>query len=182
MANTFIEGRKVILRTLDPKDAKGPYAKWFNNAETCKHNSHHAFPYYKGDAQSYIESINRSRKDLVLAITDKKNGSHIGNIALQKIDYISRNAEFAIILGNANYRGKGFAKEAAHLLVSHGFSVLNLNRIYCGTSNNNMAMKKLAESLGMKREGMRRKALYKAGRYVDIAEYGLLKNEYKGMA
>lgn len=179
MANTFIAGKRVILRTLEAKDIKGPYVKWFNDDQTCKYNSHHTFPYYKGDAQSYIESVNRSRKDLVLAITDKKNGLHIGNISLQKIDYISRNAELAIILGNASYRGKGFAGEAAHLLVNHGFFMLNLNRIYCGTSSENAPMKKLAESLGMKREGIRRKALYKSGRYVDMVEYGLLKSEFK---
>ena len=55
---------------------------------------------------------------------------------------------------------------------------LNLNRIACGTFENNKGMRKLAEYLGMCEEGRRRRAVYKYGRYVDVIEYGVLKDEY----
>jgi RimJ/RimL family protein N-acetyltransferase len=178
MTNPFIIGKKVILRTLCAKDAEGNYVSWFNDAETCRHNSHHLFPYYKGDAIKYIENVNRTKKDLVLAIIDKKRKTHIGNVSLQKIDYVGRNAEFAIILGEAKYRGKGFAKEAATLILEHGFSALNLHRIYCGTSDDNIPMKNMALSLGMKEEGRRVEAMYKDGSFKDVVEYGILRKNF----
>lgn len=178
MTSTFIEGKKVILRTLCEKDAEGKYATWFNNVETCKYNSHHIFPYYKEDAVNYIRNVNRAKKDLVLAIVDKRRNVHIGNISLQNIDYISRSAEFAVILGEAKYRGRGFAKEAAYLLLKHGFSALNLHRIYCGTSDDNIPMKKMAVSLGMKQEGRRVEAMYKDGSFKDVIEYGILRKNF----
>jgi RimJ/RimL family protein N-acetyltransferase len=38
----------------------------------------------------------------------------------------------------------------------------------------------MAEALGFKKEGTRRAALYKNNDYVDLIEYGLLKNEWAG--
>lgn len=80
--------------------------------------------------------------------------------------------------GDKTCWGKGYGKEAARLICEHGFQALNLHRISCGTLDNNTAMSKLAESLGMVEEGRRRQAAYKHGRYVDIIEYGVLKSEY----
>ena len=39
-------------------------------------------------------------------------------------------------------------------------------------------MRKLAAYLGMKEEGQRRQARYKLGRYVDVVEFGLLRDEF----
>ena len=175
--NAFIVGKKVILRTLCLKDADGPYVSWFNDEIACRYNQHHVFAYYKRQAQEYIRKAGTSRDELVLAIMTKNGRRHIGNIALQKIDPISRNAQFSIILGDKNYWGKGYAKEAMLLIIKHGFSQMGLHRIYCGTTADNIAMQNLALSVGMKEEGRRREAAFKAGRYTDIIEYGLLRKE-----
>jgi len=39
-------------------------------------------------------------------------------------------------------------------------------------------MKKLAIKLKMREEGLRREAIYKNGRYLDIVEYGVLRHEF----
>ena len=39
-------------------------------------------------------------------------------------------------------------------------------------------MQKLAESMLMKKEGVRRGAFFVKGKYIDIYDYGLLKKEY----
>jgi RimJ/RimL family protein N-acetyltransferase len=178
MKETFIIGKRIILRSLKESDLKGPYVTWFNDAQVCQYNSHHFFPYYKEQAREYIKKVSGSGRDLVLAIVKKDTKAHIGNISLQRIDYLNRTAEFAIIIGDKKCWGKGYAKEAGCLIVHHGFTQLNLNRIYCGTSSENIPMQKLALYLGMKKEGKRRKALFKSNKYSDILEYGVLKNEF----
>ena len=65
------------------------------------------------------------------------------------------------------------------LFRSHGFTELNLHRIYLGTSDSNIGMQKLALKLGFTQEGCRTEALYKDGNYHDIWEYGLLWGQYK---
>jgi len=55
---------------------------------------------------------------------------------------------------------------------------MNLERIYCGLSESNNGMRKLAEYLLMKKEGVRRNALYLNGKYSNIIDYGILRHEY----
>lgn len=174
----FLTTKRIYLRALVEDDLRGNYIKWFNDAEVCRYNSHHFFPYSQEHGRKYIQDVDSSQDNLVLAIVTKKNNVHIGNISLLKINYIDRSAEYAILVGEKSFWGKGYAKEASDLIVKHGFVELNLNRIYCGTSEDNVGMIKLAKALGMKNEGVRRRAIYKNGSYHNIIEFGLLRSEY----
>lgn len=174
----FIEGNIVDLRPLSEGDVNQNYVNWLNDAEVCKYNSHHVFPYTLELAKKYVSDVQTSKSDIVLAIIAKKERTHIGNIALQKIHFVDQNAEYAIVLGDKDYWGKGVAKEASKLILKHGFGSLNLHRIYCGTSVKNIPMQNLAIALGFKQEGLRKEAMYKDGAFVDIIEYGLLKKDF----
>ena len=178
MKNPFITGKKLYLRSLAPEDAEESYPHWLNDPEVCKYNSHYKFPYTRERALDYIRHANSTKNALILAVVDKSNDRHIGNVALQEIDYISRNAEFAIIIGDKEYWGKGFGSEAASLIIDHGFRELNLHRIYCGTSEKNIGMQNLAMKIGMKQEGRRRQAILTDGELVDLIEYGVLRDEF----
>jgi RimJ/RimL family protein N-acetyltransferase len=111
---------------------------------------------------------------LILAVLNKSNDKHIGNISLQSINWVDRNAEIAFLLGEIDYMGKGVMFEAGKLLIQHSFNSLNLHRIYCGTSSDNIGMQKLALKLGMFQEGIRKESIFKKGKYFDIIEYGIL--------
>ena len=177
MYHPFLIGKKVYLRGLEEKDIEGNYFQWFNDAEVCKYNNHHRLPNNRSRMLSYINEVCTSKSNLVLAIISKSEDLHIGNIALQNIDWINRNAEFAIIIGEKKYWGKGYAKEAGQLIINHGFAELGLVRIYCGTCEDNKAMERLALSLGMKEEGRSRKALFKNNKYRDTINFGILKGD-----
>lgn len=179
MKNLFLSGQNIYLRALSMEDLGLNYISWFNNAEVCYYNSHHVFPYTLEKGEKYIQRIaNSENSNLVLAIILKETNQHIGNISLQNIDLINRNAEFAIIIGESSCWGKGYSKEAGYLIVNHGFSEMNLHRIYCGTSINNKPLRQLALYLGMKEEGRKRESQFKHGQYFDIIEYGVLEKEF----
>ena len=175
----FLTGERLYLRPLLEADAQGPYLAWFNDEEVCRGNSHRVFPFTPGAAQDYIAHAGKTRDALILAIILHEDDRHIGNISLQGINWVSRSAEFAIVIGDKTAWGKGYAREAARLLLDHGFRALNLHRVGCGTYEGNAAMARLALSLGMKKEGRRRQAAFKDGRYVDVIEYGVPRNEYE---
>ncbi|MDD5072683.1 MAG: GNAT family protein [Candidatus Omnitrophica bacterium] len=178
MKSVFLEGKQIYLRAIEKGDVKGNYPQWLNDREVCRNNAHGRFPNSAAKAESYVDRVNNSGSDLVLAIVSKKNDRHIGNIALHGIDWIARNGEFAIIIGEKKYWGRGIAKEASGLLLRHAFLALNLHRVYCGTNEKNIAMQGLAAHMGMKKEGRRRQAFLKDGAYQDIIEYGILRDEY----
>lgn len=176
----FLEGEIVALRPLVEADADGPYPGWLNDSEVCRYNSHHVFPYTAEQARAWIQSI-PLRDELVLAITLREDGGHVGNISLQQLNHVARSADLAILIGDRRAWGRGVGRESAALVVEHGFRVMNLHRITCGTTADNVAMRRIAESLGMREEGVRREAAFSDGSYVDVVEYGLLTNEFEAL-
>lgn len=174
----FLRGERIVLRPLLPKDARGPYAAWFNDTEVCAGNSHHLYPYSARQALAYIERSHAAGGQLVLAIDLAVQRKHIGNIALKRIDPVVRSAEFTIVIGDKTCWGEGYSKEATRLLLDHAFFSLNLRRVFCGTFASNVPMRHLAAFLGMKEEGRRRQAAFKRNRFLDVIEYGLLRSEY----
>lgn len=158
-------------------DIDGNYQYWFNNGQIVNNNSHGRFPMTKEKLENYVESASSDSNLLVLAIILKENSVHVGNISLQNINWIDRSAEIAFILGEVEYQGKGIMYRAGSLLIQHAFNQLNLHRIYCGTLETNEGMIRLAEKFGMEREGRRREAIFKNGKYLDIIEFGILKKK-----
>lgn len=174
----FLQSERLILRPLSRTDLGPVYQQWLNDEDVTRFNSHGTFPNTEEKMEAYFKSISNNDKAVVLAIIEKTSSVHVGNIALQQINWVSRNAEFAILLGDKQWWGKGIGEEAALLLLNYAFERLNLHRVYCGTINGNEGMKKLALKMGMKSEGVRRDAIFKNGAYHDILEYGVLKNEF----
>ncbi len=174
----FLESDRILLRPLTRIDLTPVYLQWLNDAEVTKYNSHATFPNTQEKMEAYYNSLQDNNMNVVLGIIDRESAKHIGNVALQQINWISKNAEFAILLGDKAFWGKGMGEEAARLIVSYGFERLNLHRIYCGTIKGNMGMKKLAKKLCMTEEGRRREAIFKNGEYFDIIEYGVLRKEF----
>lgn len=170
----FLKGDSIFLRPLMNSDLDGNYMKWLNDSEITEHNSHGRFPYNREKLEEYVKSAANSNKIILLAIVDIKSETHIGNISLQCINWIDRNAEIAFLLGERNFMSKGVMYEAGTMILSHAFQSLNLHRIYCGTSSNNIAMQKLAVKLGMTKEGERNDAIYNNGKYYSIFEYGII--------
>jgi [ribosomal protein S5]-alanine N-acetyltransferase len=176
---SFLHGERITLRALVKEDLNDNYLQWLNDEEVCRGNTHAVFPNTEEKMYRFYEAQQNHMSQVVLAIIHKNTNKHIGNVSLQNINWISRNAEFAIIMGDKEFWGNGLGEEAALLIVQYGFDRLNLHRIYCGTFSNNESMKKLAQKLFMKQEGVRREAVYKNGSYLDVFEFGVLKSEFK---
>jgi RimJ/RimL family protein N-acetyltransferase len=178
MNNPFLIGEKVYLRGLDVSDANGPYPGWLNDEYICRYLEHHVFPYSRTAAAEYIEELRHSRDRIMLAVIHRESDAHIGNITLSAISSLHRSAEFSLLIGDSGHQKKGLAKEASLLMFRHGFGTMNLNRIWCGTMETNDAMQRLALSLGMRQEGIKRQEVYKNGRYYDTVQFSLLKDEF----
>ena len=152
------------------------YLNWLNDPEINRYTSRGVYPVTEGQAMEYLETC-QSQERIVWAIFEQDQ-KHIGNISLQKIDLINRSAELAILIGEKSAHGKGYGLKAARLVCAHGFNALDLHRIYCGTHEDNMGMRKLAERLGMWEEGRSRQAFFKNGTFANVLNYGILKEEF----
>lgn len=150
------------------------YKKWFTNKEVVKFTSHGIYNKTVNDYKDFFNSIGKN--NIVFAIMFR--GKHVGNVSLQSIDYVNRSAELAIVIGESNVHCKGIGYKACKAILIHAFEKLNMNRVWTGTSELNLAMQKIAKKIGMTQEGAFRKAKYSKGNYVDIYEYAILRGEY----
>jgi ribosomal-protein-alanine N-acetyltransferase len=171
----FLETPRLLLCPFGEWMLQSNYVKWLNDPEVQRSNSHGRFPYTLEQAKSWLNHKCSANESLNLALVHKTEHIHIGNIALQDIDYLNQSADFAIMLGEKAFWGQGLALEASQSILRHGFEQLNLNRISCATSSENVAMQKLAIKLGMSQEGLRKKALFKQGSFHDLIEFGILR-------
>lgn len=172
-----LQGKTIYLRPLKLTDAEGSYPNWFNDPIVCRYNSHGDSLYTKQMALDYIKMVQESKLYDVFAICDTRTDKHIGNASLQNISLKNMNAEFAILIGEKEYMGKGIGKEAGELIIEYGFKKLKLHRIYCGTSQYNTPMQKLALSLNMKEEGISVDAMKKNDHFIDIYRYAIINEE-----
>ena len=168
--------KRLVLNPFTKKQITDEYLNWFNNPIVTRFNSHGLGSYIKQDAEKYLEN---SKDDIIFAVYEKDKYIHIGNISLQRINYINRSAEFACVFGKTEYWGKGYATESLKVLFEHGFNKLNLHRIWSGTAAPNIGMQKVFEKLGMMEEGKFFDGAWLNGQYHDIICYGLLAEEWR---
>lgn len=167
----FLQGKNIYLRTLSIDDVHGNYTNWLNDPIVCKYNRHARFPSTKESMVQYLEKISQSTTIIVLAIAEKKSHKHIGDISLSSINWIDRNAELSIIIGEKEVWGKGYGTEACRLMIGYAFQILNLHRVYAGTHEENISFQNIAKKLKMKIEGRSIKNVYKNSKYSDTIWY-----------
>jgi diamine N-acetyltransferase len=103
----------------------------------------------------------------------------VGVVYLLNIDQVARSAEYGIMIGSQENRGKGIGTEATKLILSHAFEDLNLNRVQLRVNPTNKNAIALYLKCGFREEGRLREVVFKNGRYEDLLVMGILKSEFK---
>ena len=180
--NVFIKGKNVDLVVLDEEVVeKTDWFNWFNDEENTKYMKHRYYPNNRAKQLAFYKNeIENNPKKLQVGIFHKEDKVLIGVISLNNIDFLNRNCNTGAIIGIKKYRKIFCYLEAYTLLLKHAFEQLNMNKISDETLSKDVA-DFLIKTVGFKMEGVRRRELYKNGKYVDLYLIGLLKEEfYKG--
>ena len=73
---------------------------------------------------------------------------------------------------------RGYASEAARAMLRYGFGGCSLHRVFAGHFTRNPASGKVMQKIGMKYEGTLRQHACKWEEYLDVACYGILRDEF----
>ena len=111
---------------------------------------------------------------LVLRETDALVGSCTLAIRYDEL----RQAEIYFLL-NQVYWGRGYATEAARVILRYGFQDLGLHRVYATCRPANLASRRVLEKLGMRREGHLRQHRWMKGAWHDSLLYAVLEDEWR---
>ena len=168
-----LELAEVLLRKPEPHDAPALY-QFKNDADVVAALGGFSTGYALADIERWIE-FHRTKDDEVLwTIAARSDDKCIGHAGLYNIDYRIRKAEFAILIGDSAWRGKGLGKSVSEAVIRFGFDELNLRRIELTLIAGNQAALSLYQSLGFEQEGVMRDAQFRGGKYCDVLMMALL--------
>jgi len=100
-------------------------------------------------------------------------GELVGSISYMDLSRgVFQNAYLGYSVMNRHW-GKGYAKESVRASFDIGFRDLRLHRIEAGIQPGNRRSIALAQSLGMRREGMKKRSLFLRNQWIDLWVYAL---------
>jgi len=174
----FIKGKRLDLlpRNMDHLDL---YYKWINDQDV-RLFSRNEIPHTREEIKKWFEQPSHEgpQEHIGFELWYKPDKVVIGNGGLSQINYIVRKANLWMIIGEKDYWGKGLASEAVELVLDYAFKEVNLNKIYAGIFEPNIASWKCAEKVGFKLEGRLKNVVYVNGEYQDARKYAFFREDW----
>ena len=165
---------KITIRKFERKDIPKK-VEWVNNPENNVF-LHYDIPIEIEKTEQWFAK-NEDRTDRYDGLIEV-DGSPVGLIGLLSIDQKNSKAEYYILIGDINFKGKGIAKNASIQIIEYGFYQLGLNRIYLYTESRNKTAQKLFETIGFSKEGCLRADVFSHGGYADRYVYSILRGDW----
>ena len=178
MSGAFLKGEKVYLRSLEEADITEKYVNWLNDPEVTRYLVTGRFPSTLSTLRVYWQRFQSSTTDVIFAINELEGHQHIGNVTLNRIDWIHRTGDTGLMIGRRDFWGQGFAFEAWSLLIEYAFDRLGLRKLMAGVAKENIGSIKVLEKLGFKVEGTSRSTVFVDGVYSDGLYMGLFREEF----
>jgi RimJ/RimL family protein N-acetyltransferase len=129
------------------------------------------------------DRIRRSTLDgegqtITVAVVWRETGALVGDVNLYWISEAHRAGEIGFVF-HPGYQGRGFATEAAEVMLRLGFEGLGLHRIIGRLDGRNQASARVLEKLGMRREAHFVENEYVKGEWTDEVVYAILDREWR---
>jgi [ribosomal protein S5]-alanine N-acetyltransferase len=172
----FLQGDALVLTPLGRGDATAAYLAWLNDADVLRYRAPKAYPTTMAQLEIWLDGLGE-RGDVVLAVRTREDQRHVGNIALNSIQWVHRSAELSIMIGAKDVWGRGYGAEAIKLVMQHAFSAMGMHRLWAESPNPafNAAIKKL----GWIQEGVKREAFLVDGKFSDLICWSILEHEWR---
>ncbi len=172
------ENKNLYLTKIEKNDFKYIY-EWFSDMEFLKFYDYlPPVPQSKEEVDKTFAYYEKNEESEVFTIKLSDSRQIIGIAGFDDIVKENKVATLFIGIGNSNSRGRGYGREALHLLLDHGFNKSGFYRIQLNVLEFNHRAIALYEKAGFKKEGTFREFVLRDGKRYDLYLYGLLKREW----
>jgi RimJ/RimL family protein N-acetyltransferase len=186
-AKTELRGRGVVLRPLRKSDGDALY-RHIRDPKIARWLLALPQPYRRKHMDEHLKRVAKNTKAGLwhhFAIRRLDLDEPIGVVGLHRHSAGLTDAEVGYWLARPHW-GQGIMTQAVKLAIAYGFDTLKLHRLSVGHFEPNDASRRVIEKCWFRREGMVREALFRrgppfgrAGKWVNIVNYGLLESEYR---
>ncbi len=168
-------GDRIYLSPRNSEDVE-KFTEWLNDFETTDYLGRSGILTTLEGERKYLEDDSTPEaKFVIVTLADEKM---IGTVSLESINHLNRCATLGIFIGDKDYRSKGYGTEAIKLILEYGFKYLNLKNIKLDLMEFNERALKCYKKCGFKEYGRRRKCRFVDGKYYDLIEMDILKEEF----
>ncbi|MFA6254450.1 MAG: GNAT family protein [Patescibacteria group bacterium] len=175
MIAPILKGNRIILKPIASKHAAVRY-RWYTDPKVAEYQD-----FLDVSLKKLRNSIIKRRrsKDYFGWMISIKHNRLIGEIQLKRINFNDKVGELAINIGETEFWGQGYASEAIKLVSKFFFNRLKLNRIELDVFSKNIGAIKCYQKCGFEKEGVKRKACFKNGKFYDLILMGILREEWQ---
>jgi len=154
-----------------------PYQRWLGAFETTRTvgTSH---PMTDEQAAQWYERHTADDHQAWFAIYERSTWHPIGTTGLLDIDLENRRAEFGIIIGEPDARGRGYGTETTRLMLDYAFTARGLRNVLLTVNAYNLAGLRAYEKAGFREFGRRRRCRFMGGRMWDVVYMDALADEF----
>ena len=171
----FLVGRMVNLRPFSKEDIP-TLTCWINDPD-IREFGFPPLPQTEKQEEGWFNNLGADDKNVFLAI-ETKDGTLIGSIGINRIDWKDRTATTGALIGDKEYWGKGYGTDAKMILLDYAFNALNLRKICSSVVASNKRSMRYNLRCGYKVEGVRKRHKFTNGRYRDFIEFGIFKADW----
>lgn len=172
----MLKGDRIYLRLSGPDDAH-QRAEWMNDP-VIREYLNAPYPVSTFSTRKWLENLINDQTKIDFTICLNNPNKIIGYTGFRSIDLENNKAESYTAIGNKEYSGKGYATESKMLALDYIFNRYHLNKVYAKIRSDHQQSLKLNLSIGYKIDGTLRQDIFSNGRYFDMIEMSLLREEY----
>jgi RimJ/RimL family protein N-acetyltransferase len=113
-----------------------------------------------------------------LLVVRAEDGMPVGDVSFHRVRYGAYSPAMNIGIGVAQeHRGQGFGSEAQRLLADYLLAAFSIGRVEASTDIENIPEQRALERAGFTREGVARKASWRAGAWHDMVVYSRVQGD-----
>ncbi len=176
----LLQGQKVRLKPIETEEDQKSFFRSRNSPEAMGEFVNFE-PMHWESFQAFAKEWEKPPLDFDAFLIEKNEDKKIIGCVVHYCPSIDFKGvpEIGYIINEPSDRGKGYASEAAKLLVDYLFLTKMIVRIQAGTSLRNSSSMRVLEKLGFQKEGVLRKSYFVNGKYDDSVIFGLLREEWE---
>jgi RimJ/RimL family protein N-acetyltransferase len=161
------------------RDLIETYQRWLNDFGTTRTLSVSPGPMtIEAETEWFAEASRASGTRAIFTIYERATMRPIGNAEWRNINHRNRTAEYGLIIGEPDVRGRGYGTETTQLMLDYAFTALGLHSVQLTVFGYNLAAQRVYEKAGFKEIGRWRDAVRLAGNPYDIVYMDCLATEF----
>lgn len=173
-----IQGEKTFIRPMGPDEIQTFYS-WATDPEVA--------PFWGG--KDHYQSLDQlfddwkpfffdgSQPGKGRCFTIEADGKPVGMVAAATINTKHRSVDVDILIGEADYRDRGYGTDALSAFVRFLIKEVGMHRVTIGTYSYNHRSIRSNEKAGFVREGVMREADIVDGQFVDVVFMSILERD-----